>query len=184
MVTPLDPTPQLVALIHKDILDIMGRQSIITPDDLRGSAATLKAALMAPGKCGSPISPRAAFACVLSWSYTGPGLATASLEGAVSMSSLVTFYVGAVSGRCFHVSLCGSSPGCADDLCGLGLRRRQWPALASMQGKVLFVVIDSYAKQYLAQVCTIIAKRCAAQMHLACLHPSVELGRGSCSLTT
>ena len=28
---------------------------------------------------------------------------------------------------------------------------RQWPTLASMQGKILFVVINTYAAQYLAQ---------------------------------
>ena len=28
---------------------------------------------------------------------------------------------------------------------------RQWPTLASMQGKILFVVISTYALQYLAQ---------------------------------
>lgn len=51
MVTPLNATSQQVTLLHEDILDVMGRDSIITPDDLRGSAATLKAALLGADKC-------------------------------------------------------------------------------------------------------------------------------------
>ena len=42
-------------------------------------------------------------------------------------------------------SLLGFAPSRASWMC------RQWPTLASMQGKILFVVINTYAPQYLAQ---------------------------------
>ena len=51
LITPVNITAGHVELLHADILDIMGRDSIITPDDLRGDAPSLKAALLGDGKC-------------------------------------------------------------------------------------------------------------------------------------
>ena len=47
---PVDETASDIESMHQDILDIIGRDSIITPDDLRGNASTLRAALIGSGK--------------------------------------------------------------------------------------------------------------------------------------
>ena len=53
LIEPIDETPSDIDLLQQDILNIIGRDSIITPDDLRGNASTLQEALIGTGKCVS-----------------------------------------------------------------------------------------------------------------------------------
>ena len=50
LIEPLNETPSDIDSLQQDILNIIGRDSIITPDDLRGNASTLQDALIGPGK--------------------------------------------------------------------------------------------------------------------------------------
>ena len=49
LIVPVDETTSDINTLQSDILDIIGRSSIITPDDLRGNASTLQAALITSG---------------------------------------------------------------------------------------------------------------------------------------
>ena len=46
---PVDETASDIDTLQSDILDIIGRGSIVTPDDLRGNASTLQEALIGSG---------------------------------------------------------------------------------------------------------------------------------------
>ncbi len=48
-ILPVDETTSNIDTLQSDILDIIGRSSIITPDDLRGNASTLQEALVGSG---------------------------------------------------------------------------------------------------------------------------------------
>jgi len=49
LILPVAETTSDIDTLQSDILDIIGRSSIITPDDLRGNASTLQEALTGSG---------------------------------------------------------------------------------------------------------------------------------------
>ena len=49
LILPVSETTSDIDTLQSDILDVIGRSSIITPDDLRANASTLQEALIGSG---------------------------------------------------------------------------------------------------------------------------------------